>query len=462
MGGITVPPTYIAPNSNIVTFPASESIYDIRDYGAAIDGVTDDSSAVTAAFAAALETAGGTIYFPPGTTRLSSAMTFDPTADVQGQYVLAGSGSDSVILFKSCGGNIPLYMTNCGSVTVRDLAFVGDSTAGASTTVVDGTTAFLYITYTWKAVIERCFFYGIATSTNSLGVVGCAYTDLVIRDCLFAGCTTPNSGVLTVQLNHNLEMNNVMFIDLYEKFNNVTYSKLAGAGSTKHWVRFMTPVVNVGYVEPTLRIKNCGFDENTTDCLLSLTGRADMALDIENISMNSGIDPPTTVGLEATTFGKASFRNVWAGYCPGVNSSLVLTDIAQVEIDMLLHDAGATDIKLLGTTKRLWMRNCQDVTITNTAGAFIDADQAMPATASAAALAPKGKVTHVTGTDAVTSITATNFKAGDTLTLIFDDALTFTDGNNLKLAGNFSTGADDTISLAFDGTNFYEVARSVN
>lgn len=85
------------------------------------------------------------------------------------------------------------------------------------------------------------------------------------------------------------------------------------------------------------------------------------------------------------------------------------------------------------------------------------------AVASATALPlPTGRVFHVTGTTNITSITATNLASGVIITLIFDDVLTFTDGNNLKLAGNFVTTADDTITLAFDGTNFYEIARSIN
>jgi len=83
--------------------------------------------------------------------------------------------------------------------------------------------------------------------------------------------------------------------------------------------------------------------------------------------------------------------------------------------------------------------------------------------ASATALPlPTGRVFHVTGTTNITSITATNFQSGVVITLIFDGVLTFTDGNNLKLAGNFVTTADDTITLAYDGTNFYEMCRSVN
>lgn len=75
---------------------------------------------------------------------------------------------------------------------------------------------------------------------------------------------------------------------------------------------------------------------------------------------------------------------------------------------------------------------------------------------------PTGGVFHVTGTTTITSITSTNFAAGTVIVLIFDGILTFTDGNNLKLAGNFVTSADDTITLAYDGTNWYETARAVN
>ena len=85
------------------------------------------------------------------------------------------------------------------------------------------------------------------------------------------------------------------------------------------------------------------------------------------------------------------------------------------------------------------------------------------AVASATALPiPTGRVFHVTGTTDITSITSTNFESGAVITLIFDDVLTFTDGNNLKLAGNFVTSADDTITLVYDGSNWYETSRSVN
>lgn len=73
---------------------------------------------------------------------------------------------------------------------------------------------------------------------------------------------------------------------------------------------------------------------------------------------------------------------------------------------------------------------------------------------------PTGSFVLVTGTNNITSITASY--ANRRVTLLFDGVLTLTDGSNLVLAGNFATTADDTITLVCNGTNWYEVARSLN
>lgn len=82
--------------------------------------------------------------------------------------------------------------------------------------------------------------------------------------------------------------------------------------------------------------------------------------------------------------------------------------------------------------------------------------------ASAATITPTGNSFHVTGTTTITSVSGTGITAGTIIVIIFDGALTFTDGSNLKLAGDFVTTADDTITLVYDGTNWHEVCRSVN
>ena len=52
--------------------------------------------------------------------------------------------------------------------------------------------------------------------------------------------------------------------------------------------------------------------------------------------------------------------------------------------------------------------------------------------------------------------------AGRKVTLEFKAALTVSDGASMKLAGNFVTTADDTLTLVHDGTSWVEVCRSVN
>ncbi len=69
----------------------------------------------------------------------------------------------------------------------------------------------------------------------------------------------------------------------------------------------------------------------------------------------------------------------------------------------------------------------------------------------------------VSGTSNITSISATY--AGHVVTLIFTgnaSGIGLTAGSNLKIAGNFGYGSNDTITLVCDGTNWFERSRSLN
>lgn len=73
-----------------------------------------------------------------------------------------------------------------------------------------------------------------------------------------------------------------------------------------------------------------------------------------------------------------------------------------------------------------------------------------------------GMYFDITGNNNITSIAAASSTDGRLVILRFEGTPTFTDGNNLKLAGNFVATADDTITLICDGTDWYEIARSAN
>ena len=82
------------------------------------------------------------------------------------------------------------------------------------------------------------------------------------------------------------------------------------------------------------------------------------------------------------------------------------------------------------------------------------------ASASTITLPDYGDYFNITGTTNITSVNPSWI--GRRVVLKFAAILTFTDGSNLKLAGNFATSADDTITLVGDGTSWYEESRSAN
>ncbi len=95
-------------------------------------------------------------------------------------------------------------------------------------------------------------------------------------------------------------------------------------------------------------------------------------------------------------------------------------------------------------------------------GGFIGGNSSSVASATATVLG-NGNLFHITGTTTVTSVTTCDAaNNGREVALIFDNILTFTDGSNLKIAGDFVTTADDSIKMVCDGTNWYEISRSVN
>jgi parallel beta-helix repeat protein len=90
-------------------------------------------------------------------------------------------------------------------------------------------------------------------------------------------------------------------------------------------------------------------------------------------------------------------------------------------------------------------------------------DPVLPVVASAATITipTAWDVVSISGTTNVTSVNSASH-SGRRVTLVFQGALTFTDGSNLKLNSNFVTTADDTITICCDGTNWFEVGRSAN
>lgn len=98
--------------------------FDVTDYGATGDGVTDDTAAVTSAIAAA-KAATKTLFFPAGTYKITSNITID-----WDYATILGVGANSILNFVGCGLVISATTSYHYRTTLRDLRINRSGTAG--------------------------------------------------------------------------------------------------------------------------------------------------------------------------------------------------------------------------------------------------------------------------------------------------------------------------------------------
>ncbi|MBV8345026.1 MAG: hypothetical protein JO190_08565 [Candidatus Eremiobacteraeota bacterium] len=109
----------MAAAATAVTPASSASEFDVRAFGAAADGRTDDSRAVRAALAAAASAGGGIVYFPPGVYVIDPASGPFP---VNSGMTIAGSGPRSVLRVRDNAGRYNLIFGQPAR-RIRDVAF---------------------------------------------------------------------------------------------------------------------------------------------------------------------------------------------------------------------------------------------------------------------------------------------------------------------------------------------------
>jgi Pectate lyase superfamily protein len=103
-------------------------VFNVKDYGAAGNGSTDDTSAINSAIAAANSASGGTVFFPAGTYIVSSPLT-----TLGGSVAVAGVGGNSsaIQLSSSWAGTAVFNLVNNYNL-IEKLYFIGGSSTTAS------------------------------------------------------------------------------------------------------------------------------------------------------------------------------------------------------------------------------------------------------------------------------------------------------------------------------------------
>src|SRR5688572_23792743 len=183
---------------------ARADTFNLSDFGAVGDGVTDDGPALQAALDALAAAGGGTLQVPAGRYAIVTpvAKTFDGSASVTisgvasdipapphtagGQELTRGLGLTSEFLPRTGDAAAAIYVEGLQSLVVEEMSFMG--TPG----VLDDALYTLYISDVGEAVVRHSEFYGVSSMYGA--VIIARRSSLRVERSVFLGCAT-SSGV---------------------------------------------------------------------------------------------------------------------------------------------------------------------------------------------------------------------------------------------------------------------------
>lgn len=186
-------------------------VYDVKDYGAAGDGSTDDKTAVSDAITAALSNLPAVVYFPAGDYSMSGGILVRPAQGSSGLTFLGEGATASRLIFDKgsalSGGEqimlsvAPSSTPSVGSyddylhrVSVRDLGFYDNDPATHADTEESHAVS---IQYAVDASIVRCSGDSIGDETFNFSYVrGGQIVDCHVKNSPSVGTL---SGAITIQ-----------------------------------------------------------------------------------------------------------------------------------------------------------------------------------------------------------------------------------------------------------------------
>jgi hypothetical protein len=481
---------------------ASLPFFNVRDFGAVGDGVTDDTAAIEAALAAmpaltgTFTASGGMIFFPAG-RYMTQGGHISPSAR---RIHVRGAGRYNTFLYKIAGSTASDVFTFNGSYTgIRDLTINGDTTAASG----DGIVLNAQACYALDVFVTSTGGNGItlgktASAINSelRGVIvrlANAYGIEVVSgsgstDCQWSNVNVGNSGKSGVRIATGAQqMTNV----------HVWGSGLAGSGTDKDgfWLasgnNSLTGCESETNTGHGVRIGAgcngnllvaCDLWGNVTNGLYGFNCKKTIL--VGNKTRYNGVGNPSSsstgfAGIvnesgtewlltgnlswdEALAIAAGSYSTAPTNPFPGRTATFTQT-YAYAETNTGTgspdrnHVSGNHWRKQDHKTGAMLTLGVASIWGTNNLG-----NEPLPTTASAAttSLPAAFDLVNITGTTTITSITASN--VGRRVTLQFTNASPggLTDGGNLQLAGNFGPTGNDTITLICDGTNWIECSRS--
>lgn len=308
-----------------------DNLFNLSDFGAVGDGITDDGPALQAALNAIAAAGGGILFVPAGRYAINTPVQKDftglgasltilgvesltpvPPANSSGQLLTAGLDLTSEFAPRTGEQGIAINITGLQNFLIKDITFIG--TLGVNTDA----SITLALTDIWQATIRHCEFYGLSSLVGSGAIVQAVRSHLTIEQTEFLGDAC-NSGAYTSVV-QNIEwkgvvVTNTVFADygqraeLYGKLNLATPFSWVSIGNAaapaSDSPRREAVIRNVFFDEGALNgLSSVPYNYTPATAPIDLVYVSDMFMNVSNLNASGNyFHGPQRVLIENSHYG---------------------------------------------------------------------------------------------------------------------------------------------------------------
>jgi hypothetical protein len=493
--------TGISTTINQFGSAVSNLVFNVKDYGATGNGVTNDTTAIQAAINAVQTAGGGIVFFPRGTYIYSHLF-------IRESYVsIVGVGISSVLMQNDPINNGLEIYNPAGArknVTIKNICFDSSvtRTTGAAIYTLDFTDMIIenviirnqydgiYLNLQAGSIIDKCRFINV----THIGLGWNAGDDLYVSNCVMSNMGTVYPGSIGIMWRQGggLIVDNTDIINFAQGmliqpqtgenaswgfFTNLLFDtggeglRMDGAlgsvrmiHSTSCWYSSNTAFGIVALTVDGFSMSNDRVLQNhthgmyvATTCLnLSIKGSLFVANNTNNTGNGSAIFMENNVNgfkIEGNIF-----TNQFTGFTVfNEKYGIYITDGSSKDFSIKDNKFVNQQIRAIYNGSALSANSI----IKNNLCVGIASESTTMASAANMTFPLTAEVVTITGTTNITNC-GTGIK-GRRLVLLFTGALTISGGFNFKLAGGtFTSTPNSTLELISDGTYWQEIGRSAN